>query len=97
MSINLYGFSTHQIFKTKLRTLDSLRKKINAQLPDHLKYPELFELFKTYQVHGHARTCWKYSKNECSFSYGRCFTEKRNIAKPLCSKLSNDKEKELLT
>ena len=37
-----------------------IEKTIKAQLPDHLKDPELFELVKTYQVHAHSRTCWKY-------------------------------------
>ena len=37
-----------------------IEKTIKPQLPDHLKDPELFELVKTYQVHAHPRTCWKY-------------------------------------
>ena len=35
-----------------------IEKTINAQL------------VKTYQVHSHSRTCWKYNTNECRFSYG---------------------------
>ena len=38
---------------------DFIEKTINAQLPNHLNDPELFELVKTYQVHAHSRTCWK--------------------------------------
>ena len=64
-------------------TMEFIEKNINAQFPDHLNDPELFELVKTCQVHTHSRTCWKYNKNECRFSYGRCFTEKTIIAKPL--------------
>ena len=70
--------------------IEFIEKTTNSQLPDHLKEPELFELVKTYQVHAHYRTCWKYNRNECHFSYGRYFTEKTIIAKPLDSKLSND-------
>ena len=45
-------------------------KTINAQLPDHLSKSELYELVKTSQAHAHSRTCWKYNKNGCLFSYG---------------------------
>ena len=48
--------------------IDFIEKTINAQLPNHLNDPELLELFKTYEVHVHSRTCWKYNKNECGFS-----------------------------
>ena len=58
--------------------------------------PELLELVKTYQVHVHFRTCWKYSKDECSFSYGRYLTEKIIIEKPLDSKFSNEEKEEIL-
>ena len=66
--------------------------EIVAQLPDHLKEPQLFELVRTYQVHAHSRTCWKYNKNECRFWYGWYFTEKVIIVKPLDSQLSNDEK-----
>ena len=42
-----------------------IEKTINAHLPDPQNDSELFELVKTYQVHAHSRTCWKYNKNEC--------------------------------
>ena len=77
--------------------IEFIEKTINAQLPNHLNDPELFEVVKTYQVHAHSRTCWKYSKNECRFSYGRYFTEKIIIAKPLDSKSSNGEKHEILT
>ena len=51
--------------------IEFIEKTINTQLPDHLKDLELFELVKTYQIHVHSRTCWKYKKNDCHFSYGR--------------------------
>ena len=68
---------------------------INDQLPDPLNDPELFELVKTYQVHAHSRTCWKYN-NECRFSYGQFFTEKTILVKPLVSELNNDEKQEVL-
>ena len=77
--------------------IEFTQKTINAKLPDYLIDPELFELVKTYQVNGHSRTCWKYKKNECRFSYGRYFTEKTIIAKPLDSKLSNGEKQRVLT
>ena len=40
-----------------------IEKTINAQLPDPQNDSELFELVKTYQVHSHSRTCWKYNTN----------------------------------
>ena len=40
---------------------------------------------------------WKYIKIEYQSSYGRCFTEETVIAKPLNSKFSDDKNKEVLT
>ena len=71
-------------------------KTINPQLPNYLNNPEIFELVKTYQVHAHSRTCWKYNKDECRFFYGRYFTEKI-IVKPFDSKFSNDEKQKILT
>ena len=65
-------------------------------MPDLLNDPELSELVKTYQVHAHSRTCWKHNKNECRFSYGRFFTEKTIIAKPLDFELTNNEKQEVL-
>ena len=77
--------------------MEFVEKTINAQLPGHLNNLELFTLEKTYQVYAHTRTCWKYSRNECHFPYGRYFTKKTIIAKPLDSKFSNHEKQELLT
>ena len=94
MSIYLYRFSMHEIFKMYLPTLSISRKTINTQLLDHLKDPELLELVKIYQVHAYSGTYLKYNKNESCYSCGRYFTEKIIIAKPLDSKFSNDKKEE---
>ena len=72
--------------------IEFIEKIINVQLPNYLNDPELSELVKTYQVHIHSRTCWKYNKNEYCFSYNCYFTEKKIIAKPLDSKFSNEKK-----
>ena len=40
--------------------IEFIEKTINALLPDHFNDQELFEFVKTYQVHSHSRTCWKY-------------------------------------
>ena len=63
--------------------MEFIEKTINAQLPNYLNDTELSELVKMYQVQAHPRTCWKYNRNECRFFYGRHFTEKTIIAKPL--------------
>ena len=76
--------------------IEFIEKTLNVQLPEHLNYPECFELVQTYLVHAHSGTCWKYNKNECHFSYGQYFTEKTIIAKPLDSKFSNDEKQEIL-
>ena len=65
-------------------------------MPNHLNDLEIFELVKTYQIHAHSRTCWKYNKDECRFFYGRYFTDKI-IVKQLDSKFSKDKKPKILT
>ena len=72
----------------------SFIEKTNAQLPDPQNDSEHFELVKTYEVHSHSKTCWKYNKNECRFSYGRFFTEKTIIAKPVDSEIGKDKTRD---
>ena len=72
-SPNLHSFI--QIFKApnnqnKDAYIEFIGTMINAKLPDHLNYPELFEIVKAYPVHAHSRTCWKYNKNGCRFSLG---------------------------
>ena len=61
-------------------------------MPDQLNDLELFDVVKTYEVHNYSRTCWKYNRNECRFFYGRYFTEKTIIAKPLDFKFSNEEK-----
>ena len=77
--------------------IEFIEKTIHSHLRDHLNNPELFELVKTSQVHAESKTCWKYNKNECQFSYGRYFTDKTVTAKPLDRKFSDDEKQEVLT
>ena len=94
MSICLYVFSMHQIFKLKLPTLSLLKKQ--SILSCQTIWKELFEIVKTYQVHANLRIFWKYSKNEYRFSYNWYFTKKTIVVRPLDSKLSNDEKEEFL-
>ena len=84
-SSRLYWFFNLPSIQNEAAFTEFIEKTINAQLPDHLNDQELFEIVKTYQVHGHSRTSWKYNKNECCFPYGWCFTEKTIIGKWLNS------------
>ena len=70
-----------------------IEKSISANLPHPVEQPELFELVKSYQIHSHSRSCWQYKKNKCRFSYGRFFTDRAIISKPLNSDIPQ-KEKE---
>ena len=74
-----------------------IEKTTNGQLPKHMSDQELFELVKTYQVHVHSRSSWKYNKNDCCFSCGCYFTEKAIITNLLDCKFSNDENTEVLT
>ena len=65
----IWSFNAPNI-ENKAGFIDFVEKTINAQLPKHLNDPEPFQLVKIYQVHAHSRTCWKYKKNACRFSYG---------------------------
>ena len=65
-----------------IKKLEKIREKL---LSDHLKDLEPLKLVKTYQVHTHSRSWWKHKKNEYPLSYGRYFTKKTIIAKPLDS------------
>ena len=68
----------------------------NAVLPDPESEPDLFELVKLYQIHSHSRTCWKYKKNKYKFSYGRFFTDRTIISKPLDPSLDLEERHQIL-
>ena len=73
-------FNTPNIEK-KAANLEIIEKTTNAQLQNHVNDPELFDLVKTSQVHAHSRTCWKYYKNECYFSYSPILLRQDNYPK----------------
>ena len=74
-----------------------IEKTTNGQLPKHMNDPELFELVKTYQIHVHSRSCWKYNNNDCCFSFGCYFTEMAIIAIHLIVNLAMMKIMKFLT
>ena len=68
----------------------------SARLPDLTKNPKLFELVKMYRLHRHSKTCRKYKNRSCRFNFGRYFTEKTIIAKPLPSSLKDHKKADIM-
>ena len=56
----------------------------------------MFTLVKTFQIHSHSRTCWKYKKNKCRFSYGRFFSDRTIISKPLDYSLSSEQKSDMM-
>ena len=59
--------------------------------------PEIFTLVKTFQIHSHSRTCWKYKKNKCRFSYGPFFfSDRTTISMPLDDGLSSEQKNYIL-
>ena len=73
--------------------IEFIEKAINAQLPDHLEEPKIFELVKTYQVHAHSRTCWKYSKNEIVSQMVDILLRRQLLQNPLILNLAMLKKK----
>lgn len=45
--------------------IDFIERTINAKLPDYETKPGILKLVKSYQIHCHYKTCWKYKKYEC--------------------------------
>ena len=56
----------------------------------------MFTLVKTFQIHSHSRTCWKYKKNKCRFSYVRFFSDRTIISKPLDYSLSSEQKSDMM-
>ena len=71
-----------------------VENSISASLPDPQNEPEMFVLVKTFQIHSHSRTCWKYKKNKCRFSYGHFFSDRTMISRPLDDSLSSEQKSE---
>ncbi|XP_066911767.1 uncharacterized protein [Clytia hemisphaerica] len=58
-----------------------LDSAISANIPTEPS--RLKELVEQYQVHRHSKTCQKYGNKECRFGFGKFFTHRTIIAKPL--------------
>ena len=56
---------------------------IHAYLPAPADDPVLYELVNQYQTHKHSKSCSKYKNKLCRYGFGKFFTEKTIIAKPL--------------
>ena len=56
----------------------------------------MFTLVKTFQIYSHSRTCWKYKKNKCRFSYGPFFSDRTIISKPLGDSLSSEQKSDIM-
>lgn len=86
----LCGFSVHQVFKMKIADSELIEKIRNAQLPGHLKNPELFELIETYQLYTHSTTSWK-QQEWMSFPVWSIFYWEENYCNNLNSNLNHAK------
>ena len=60
--------------------LDSV---ISATLSSQDDDPELYELVKTYQIHSHSKICRKVKNKNCRFNFGKFFSNRTIIAKPI--------------
>ena len=52
---------------------------------------------KSYQIHSHLKSCRRHKNDNCRFHFGRFFTDRIIVAKPLDSNLNDAKKKEILT
>ena len=73
-----------------------LVQMISAELPDEDSEPNFFELVKNYQLHRHSKTCQKYRNGNCRFDFGRIFTERTTVAKPLSDSLTELEKAEIM-
>ena len=81
MFTNLSGFLAN--IQDENAYIDYFENTLHDQFPELENEPDFFELVKTYQIYSHLRTCWKYNKNECRFSYGHFSSDKAIIVKPI--------------
>ena len=70
---------------------------VSGCLPDPKVDSTLYELVKTYQIHRHSKTCRRYKNDNCRFHFGRFFTDRTIVAKPLNFNLNDAEKKEILT
>ncbi|XP_066911584.1 uncharacterized protein [Clytia hemisphaerica] len=70
---------------------DFVDRVVKCDLPED-KESELYKLVTTYQVHRHSKSCRKYKNQPCRYHFGRFFTERTIIAKPIDPSVSNRDE-----
>ena len=63
--------------------VDYLDPVISATLPSQDDDPELYKLVKTYHIHSHSKTCRKVKNKNCRFNFGKFFSNRTIIAKPI--------------
>lgn len=56
---------------------------IKCELPNKETNPDLYKLVSTYQTHSHSKSCRKYKKKKCRYSFGKFFTDHTIVAEPL--------------
>lgn len=82
-----------------MQTIDEyvnfLDRTIHAFIPDE-KDAELYNFVKTYQVHRHSKSCKKYVNKPCRYHFGRFFSSKTIIAKPLPKGMSSEEKQTLI-
>ena len=69
---------------------------ISSELPDEDSEATLCELVKNYQLHRYSKTCQKYRNGKCRFDFGRFFTERTIVAKPLSDSLTELEKAEIM-
>ena len=69
---------------------------IKAALPDPNLNPHLFDLVATYQIHSHSKSCRKYKNEKCRYHFGKFFTERTIISKPLPNNMSSETKDEII-
>ena len=68
-----------------------LDQTVCASMPSEQEDPVLHDLVQTYQVHAHSKSCRKYKNTSCRYHFGRFFSERTIIAKPLSNISEYDK------
>ena len=69
--------------ETEEKYIQFVGKFVSAKLPDPASEPELYEQVKAYQIHTHSRTRRRYKKKDCRFNYGKFFSARTILTKPL--------------
>ena len=77
--------------------IDFIDQHVSDELPDISYDPELYRLVNFYQRHSHSRTCCKYKNVECRFDFGKFFSAKTIVSKPVSSDFSASRRCDILS